>query len=176
MPGYAAGDEWSKGGNVELHVDPKDVEVIVDGIPTARSGRAVLSLPSGVHHIEVLKSGYRPWTLDLDVQQGIRYRLDQRLERLSKEEQARGADRPATIGGGELRLTIRPSDAIVDLDGRLLGMADLLRDSKALRDIPLGRHTLRITRPGYKTMEREIEVTAARPTEVSVDLEREPSP
>lgn len=170
---YGAADDWSRRGNVQLHVDPKDVEVIVDGIPSAKGGRAVLSLPAGKHQIEIVRRGYRPWRLDLDVQQGVRYRLEQDLERLPKEEQDSGADLPSSRRVGELRLDIRPADAILDLDGRLLGMADLLRGSAALRRIPLGRHQLRVSRPGYKTVDREIVVSPERPTEVSVELERE---
>ena len=172
-PGYSSADEWSKRGNVQLQVDPKDVEVMVDGIPSARSGRAVLNLPAGMHHVEITHPGYRPWVLDLDVQQGVRYRLEQHLERLSKEEQESGADRPTTRRVGELRLNVRPADTIIDLDGRLLGMADLLRGSEALRRLPLGRHTLRFSHLSYKTVEKEIDITADRPTEVSVDLQRE---
>src|SRR5207245_856113 len=111
--------------------------------------------------------GYRPWVLDLDVQQGVRYRLEQRLERLPKEEQGSGADRPGGRQAGGLSLDVRPADAIVELDGRTLGMVDLLRGSEALRRIPAGHHTLRISRPGYKTAEREIEVTPGRPARVN---------
>jgi hypothetical protein len=172
-PGYSSPEEWSKRGNVELHVDPKDVEVIVDGIPSAHSGRAVLNLPTGLHHFEIVHPGYRPWVVDLDIKQGVRYRLDQRLERLPKEEQESGADRPPSSRAGELRLKVQPTDTIVNMDGRLLGMVDLLRGSQALHRIPPGTHTLRFSHPGYKTVEKEIEVTPDHPTEVSVDLERE---
>src|SRR5258707_1994768 len=77
-PGYGSEDEWSKRGNVQLQVEPKDVEVIVDGIPSAKGGRAALDLPSGMHHIQLQRSGYRTWSVDLDVKQGVRYRLEQR--------------------------------------------------------------------------------------------------
>ncbi len=173
VPEYGSRDDWSDRQNIQLNVEPRDVEVIVDGIPTAKGGRAFLNLPSGPHHIAIIRSGYRPWVLDLDVKQGVRYRLEQRLERLSKEEQERGEDRPTADRFGELRLTVRPEDAIVHLDGRLLGIANLLRGSEALQRLPMGRHTLRFTRPGYKAVEREITVTADRPVEVTVDLERD---
>src|SRR5438034_472956 len=86
--------------------------------------------------------GYRTWAVDLDVKQGVRYRLEQRLERLPKgvkEDEDRSAGRTA----GELRLDVQPADAFVDLDGRFLGMASLLRGSAALHRIPIGHHTLR---------------------------------
>src|SRR5205823_5425373 len=113
QPGYySAGsrseDEWSKRGNVQLHVDPKDVEVIVDGIPTAKGGRAVLNLPTGMHHIEIERAGYQTWYTDLDVKQGIRYMLEQRLERLPKEERQADANHSRDRRTGELRLEVQP--------------------------------------------------------------------
>ncbi len=167
-----ARDDWSERGNVQLRVEPRDVEVIVDGIPSAKGGRAALDLPAGLHHVEIRRAGYRPWTLDLEVKQGVRYRLEQRLERLPKEEKEAGADRPASGRFGVLRLQAHPADALVDLDGRFLGSADLLQGSAALQRISRGRHRLRVRREGYKSIEREIEVTAGEPAAFKVDLER----
>jgi hypothetical protein len=170
---YGEEDHWSDRGNVQLQIDPKDVQVEVDGIPSTNSGRAALNLPTGKHEIVVTRRGYRPWSITLDVQQGVRYRLEQKLERLPKEEQGTGADQPPSGSRfGELRLNVQPSDAIVDLDGRLLGMADLLRGSEALRRLPPGHHTLRFTRAGYRPIEREIDITPDRPAEVKVTLEK----
>jgi hypothetical protein len=171
--GYRSEDGWPDRGNVALLVEPRDVEVIVDGIPSAKGGRAVLSLPTGPHHIEIRRSGYRTWALDLDVKQGVRYRLEQRLERVPKGEKEEDTDSSSVRTAGELRLDVQPSDAFVDLEGRFLGMASLLRDSAALRRIPIGHHTLRFRREGYRTVERAIDVTSDRPAEVRVELERE---
>jgi len=171
--GYGSEADWSKRGNVQLHVDPKDVEVIVDGIPSAKGGRAVLNLPTGLHHVEIQRSGYRPWSIDLDVKQGVRYLLEQRLERLPAEEQQQEeSSRSPTRPTGELRLDVEPSDAIVDMDGRFLGMANLLHDSATLRRLPAGRHKLRFSRPDYKSVEREVDVTPDQPAALSVRLER----
>jgi len=170
---YQDQDEGLKHGNIQLRVDPKDVEVIVDGIPTAQGGRTAFDLPTGVHRIEVIRPGYRPWVLDLDVQQGVRYQLEQRLERLPDEERSRGADRPISQQIGKLSLEVRPDDTIVAMDGRTLGMVSLLRGSQALQRIPAGPHTLRFSRPGYKTVEQQIGVPPGRTASVSLDLERE---
>ena len=70
-------------------------------------------------------------------------------------------------------LDVKPEGAIVDLDGRLLGLSSLLEGTQALRRIPVGRHTLRISMSGYRTAERDFEVTASRPTELKIALERE---
>jgi hypothetical protein len=165
-PDYLAPDEWSTSGNVQLQVQPAKVTVTVDGIPIASGGQSILSVPTGVHHFEIARPGYRPWILDLDVKQGVRYRLEPRLEPVPQDQMGPSGKLPPTGRTqarqvGELRLDIRPADASVELDGQLMGRVDLLQHSDALRQVPVGHHRVRFSRPGYKTTEREIEITAA---------------
>src|SRR5262249_38279492 len=126
------------------------------------------------HHIEIQRSGYRTWSIDLDIKQGVRYLLEQRLERLPKEERQPGESSRSRAGRtGELRLDVEPPDTSVDMDGRFIGMADLLRDSATLRRLPAGRHRLRLRRPGYRSVERVIDVVPDQPAALSIRLERE---
>jgi hypothetical protein len=110
--------------------------------------------------------------MDLDVKPGVRYRMEQRLERLPKavkEEEHRSAGRTT----GELRLDVAPADAFVDLDGRSLRMASPRRSSAALHHLPIGHHTRRFRREVYRTAESEVDVTINRPAGLRVQLERE---
>jgi hypothetical protein len=68
---------------------------------------------------------------------------------------------------GSLRLTVRPTDASVYVDGAFRGTGRL----RTLRLTP-GRHRIEIVRPGYRTIEREVEVERGREAELSVDLDR----
>jgi hypothetical protein len=158
-------------GNVVLDIFPRDVEVRINDVLTSRSGIAGLNLPSGNYQLEVSRPGYVTWTTDLVVRQGIRYLIEYHLERLpgSRED----APRPAPRLAGELVLDVTPDDAIVNLNGRLLGVVNLLRDGVALRTIPVGRHTVEIRRPGYRPVEREVELGALEPLRLQVALERE---
>lgn len=69
---------------------------------------------------------------------------------------------------GYLRLDVRPGDATVYVDGEFRGSA---RQADRL-DLPPGRHRLEVVRPGYRTVEREIEVRPGRNEAVAIDLER----
>lgn len=69
---------------------------------------------------------------------------------------------------GYLRLDVRPGDATVYVDGEFRGSA---RQADRL-DLAPGRHRLEVVRPGYRTVEREIEVRPGRNEAVVVDLER----
>jgi hypothetical protein len=54
------------------------------------------------------------------------------------------------------------------VDGAFRGSA---REASELRLAP-GRHRIEIVRPGYRTVEREVEVVPNTPTDLAVELER----
>jgi len=88
--------------------------------------------------------------------------------RRDREENAQGEDDRENADAGTLRLDLRPSDASVYVDGEFRGSG---RRVESLRLAP-GRHRLEVVRPGYRTVEREIEVRAGESSRVEIDLER----
>jgi len=68
---------------------------------------------------------------------------------------------------GTLRLVVRPVDASVYVDGAFRGTGRL----RSLSLVP-GRHRIEIVRPGYRTVEREVDVQPGRRVEAEFDLER----
>jgi hypothetical protein len=76
---------------------------------------------------------------------------------------------PGTEPGelGTVRLNVRPSDASIYVDGAFRGTARL----RTLR-LPAGRHRIEVVRPGYATIEREVDVEPGREVDVSFELER----
>ncbi len=77
-----------------------------------------------------------------------------------ESDEARG---PAT-----LRLNVTPPDASVYVDGAFRGTA---REVATIQLAP-GRHKLEVVRPGYRTVEREVEVAADDPGDVTIELEK----
>jgi hypothetical protein len=169
---YGSGNERfpdGRQGNVQLRIEPRDVQVFVDGVLSARDGRATLSLPTGRWRLEFVKPGYRTETVDVEVTQGVSVRVERRLERLSGEEPA--AVREPVLGEtGELSVDVRPDDAIVYLDGRAIGLASDIRNSAALRRLPAGRHRIEVRRPGYATLREEVVVSPVQPAVVRAEL------
>jgi hypothetical protein len=69
------------GGNIDIRVSPKNAEILVNGVRYGEKGRARLNLPSGLWKIELRAPGYAPQTVDLNVDQGIRYSIERKLEK-----------------------------------------------------------------------------------------------
>jgi hypothetical protein len=69
---------------------------------------------------------------------------------------------------GELRLLVRPDDAVVYVDGEFRGVA---RRLVSVRLAP-GRHRVEVTRPGFRTAERDVDVQPDRPTSLQIELGR----
>jgi hypothetical protein len=70
--------------------------------------------------------------------------------------------------GGELRLRVRPEDATVYVDGEFRGTGRELR-SLAL---PAGRHRIELARPGFRTLEKDVEVEQGHSLSLELDMER----
>ena len=108
---------------------------------------------------------------DEDRRRDDRYRDDR--YRRDDDERYRGDedDRRDFRGSGDtgsLRLSVSPRDASVYVDGEFRGSG---RDSSSLRLRP-GRHRIEVVRPGFRTIEREIEVERGGNTTVEFELER----
>ncbi len=70
-------------------------------------------------------------------------------------------------GRGELRLDVQPADASVYVDGEFYGKASQV----ARLELPAGRHRVEVVRPGYKTVEKEVDIDRD-PALITVRLDR----
>ena len=68
--------------------------------------------------------------------------------------------------GGELRLDVRPGDAVVYVDGEFRGPGRRVRRL----ELPPGRHSIEVVRPGFRTFERTVDVERDRPVDLDVEL------
>jgi len=96
-------------------------------------------------------------------------RDDRRYDgRRDRDENGQVEDERDDAEAGTLRLDLKPSDASVYVDGEFRGSG---RRVETLRLAP-GRHRLEVVRPGYRTVEREIEVRAGENSRVEIELGR----
>ena len=186
-------------GAVRVLVDPSEARVYVDGYYAGTVDDfdglfQRLNVSSGRHEIALKLEGYKTHRVKLyvapdstlklhyELEKGVgesfedlskdapesEARRDEEQERRWAENEARAEKDELTAMGGRLELSIRPEDASVYVDGAFRGSA---REASTLRLAP-GRHRIEVVRPGYKTLEKEVDVAPGQTTEVKVELER----
>jgi hypothetical protein len=157
-----------------------EISLKLDGY---RSHKFRVYVPAGetlkLHHVMERGTGEDP---DEVIGEPDRYRRDDdrdREDRNSGREEPRyegqrdrhdeqGEDDRDDAEAGTLRLDLKPADASVYVDGEFRGSG---RRVENLRLAP-GRHRIEVVRPGYRTVEREIEVRPGDDNRVQIELER----
>ena len=65
-------------------------------------------------------------------------------------------------------MSVRPADASVYVDGAFRGSGREV----SLRSLPPGRHRIEVVRPGFSTVERDVEVTAGGTADLTIELDK----
>ncbi|MGH2687656.1 MAG: PEGA domain-containing protein, partial [Actinomycetota bacterium] len=170
VDGYYAGvvDDFD-GIFQRLHVSPGRHEIALK-LEGYRSYRVKLYAPVG-HTIKIRRDLVKGTGEDTEEMPGDRAEAyDERRPAATEDEDDDPAEAPAgrSADQGTLRLSIRPEDASVYVDGEFRGTA---RQARTVALAP-GRHRVEVVRPGYRTFDRDVEVRAGRTADVDVELER----
>ena len=184
-------------GSVRLLVDPPETRDYVDGyyagvVDDFDGVFQRLHISPGRHEIALKLEGYRAHRVKLYVPVGHTLKIRHDMVRGSGEDAAEdlggGPDREAyerrsesgedrddedtedveAADAGTLRLSVRPDDASIYVDGEFRGTP---RQARNIRLTP-GRHRIEVVRPGFRTFEREVELRPGRTVELEVELER----
>lgn len=203
-PGSFGGSAYHYAGeeaSVRVLVDPSEARVYVDGYYTGTVDDfdglfQRLRLSPGRHEITLKLEGYKTHRvrvyltpshtlkLSYEMQRGqgetfedLARDVPEREVRREREPAPReeedvtlGEGRSGASAVGRLRLDVEPEDASVYVDGAFRGTG---REATSLSLAP-GRHRVEVVRPGYRTDERDVEITLDEPTEISVRLVRMP--
>ncbi len=91
---------------------------------------------------------------------------------VGEEDRAQAEQLLAAVQGfvSEVVLDVNPDAASVEVDGQSIGTTPL-REALAL---DFGHRTMRISKPGYRTEERKLELDGGKPVKVAVTLTPEP--
>lgn len=159
-----------------------------------------LNLAPGRHDISLRLEGYRTHNVKLYVPSGGTIKLHHRMTRGTGEEDAGVVGRPEDQARYEeradpdegrdeeyeddrddrdlrsdqagqralVRLDVRPGDASVYVDGAFRGTG---RELRQLR-LTAGRHRIEVVRPGYRTVERDVDVRGGQTLDLDIDLDR----
>jgi hypothetical protein len=187
-------------GSLRILVDPNKTRVYVDGYYAGIADDfdglfQRLNVAPGRHEITLRLEGFRTQRFRVYVPYDHTIKIHHRMVPGEGEEAAeeilgepggyvaderRGGYEPGDRRGGyepddrmtgdagQLRLDIRPSDASIYVDGEFRGTA---RDHDRIT-LPPGRHRVEVVRPGFRTVERDVEVRPGRTSELEVELIR----
>jgi hypothetical protein len=186
------GNYYSAASEVRLQVKPDQARVFVDGyyagiVDDFDGLFQRLRLPPGRHELTLKFTGFKTHRILMYAAVGrtlkIRYEMIPGTGQDEPDELAptRPVPEPGEgpIGvpgkraerhpeGGEIRLSVRPEDASVYLDGAFRGSGRELHSV----ELAAGRHRIEVVRPGFRTYEREVEVEPDRELDVTVELQR----
>ena len=185
-------------GSVRILVNPSEARVYVDGYYAGTvddfdglfqrlnvaPGRHEISLKLEGHKTHRMKV-YVPFegTLKLhytmekgagETVEDLAVNIPEReLERERERERAQSVQlqegrRDEAPAPATLRLNVKPPDASIYIDGTFRGTA---REAASVL-LPPGRHKIEIVRPGYRTVEHEVETAVGEPTDLTIELER----
>jgi PEGA domain-containing protein len=198
---YGYGYGYRETGSLRVQVEPEKTRVYVDGYYAGIADDfdglfQRLHLATGRHDITLKLEGYRThrFRVYVPVDHTVKLHYDMvkgqgddteevvgspdvagrpagyaRFEEDDRDA-PRDGDDPAYRRGddGVLRLDIRPGDASIYVDGGFRGTA---RDLDRLR-LAAGRHRVEMVRPGYRTVERDVEIRSGETTDLRVELDR----
>jgi hypothetical protein len=71
-----------------------------------------------------------------------------------------------------LKITVEPSDAVVYIDDRFVGSADEVTSMDRGIVVAPGKHTVTVSRPGYRDKSRDVTVDAGKMENVEISLAR----
>ena len=147
-----------------VHSVPAGAIVSVDGVAHGTTPVVVRGLEFGTRHVVISHGGYRA------VERRVTLTPD-RPSRALEVELVRATRAPAprtaaVVTTGSLVIDSRPSGAAVTVDGRPAGTTPVTMSAVAP-----GRHTVRIERPGYRTVTTTVDVKAGERARVAARLE-----
>lgn len=145
-----------KMGSIVVSADVPGVEVYVDG-QKCEGVPCVMNLPEGPHQVEVRSGTLQPFRQQVTIVAGQQARV---MANLASQIPQTGAIRVHTPG---------VKGAEVYVDGELKGKAP-----GEFSGIRPGTHALEVRAPGYKPVEREIQIRAGDTSYVKIELEKLP--
>ena len=136
-------------GTVEVADAPPGAEVLVDSATTpACTAPCRVTVAAGRHVLHVTRDGFVPIETTVDVTPREVVTVHARLS-------------PRT---GSVVVRADQRDARVEVDGRTVGFAP------TVATVPVGKHQVRVSLPGHRTIAREVEVRANEESQLDLVL------
>lgn len=132
-----------------------------------KGDKKVLLLP-GEHEISVRQNGYQDFNQRVTIRPGEKLVIPVSMQK--------GATGAMPTAWSIVKIDVVPSRAAVFLDGRFVGHVGEFQGMGRSLQIAPGNHRIKITLPGYKTFETEINPLAKQKVEVKTQLVKTDNP
>ena len=139
-----------KAGELEVKSEPSGAKVYVDGKQVGETPLVLSDIKMGRHLVRVTKEGYDSYEV---------------LEQIATGRKKVIANLKKAVREGELMVLTEPSGAAVYLNGRHVGTSPY--EGKGLSS---GKYTVRVTKEGYETWQKDVVVEAGKKAEVLAKL------
>jgi hypothetical protein len=147
-------------GSLNLGVMPPGAILTLDGKQIGPVKDFLQKLPAGSHVIEISAKGYEPAKQTIAIFAGETLRFPLQLARIQT---------PPT--NGILMLDVAPPEAVLTLDGKLIGPANGFN-----QELSAGTHVLEVSADGYGETKQTVTIVAGETLPVSLRLALVPSP
>ncbi|NYT20374.1 MAG: PEGA domain-containing protein [Methanomicrobiales archaeon] len=135
-----SGDAGIPGGSGTLYVasKPSGATILINGTDYGTTDRFVKDVPAGVQNLTLVKEGYQPETVLVDVPAGG-------LKVLAPITLTKSGDAGIPGGTGTLYVATSPSGATILINGTDYGTT-----SRFVKDVPAGVQNLMLVKEGYQ--------------------------
>ena len=151
-------DEYQNAkGAISLSSTPSSATIYLDGNYKGTTPRTIKDISPGSHTLKITKIGYEDWTKDVEVTAGKTTNIPVNLVALP-----------------DIKLTNISPGAQVYLDGEFKGSieGDKEKNTFTLKQVPFGKHQIKVTKSGYQAFTKDIVVTSSTPLSLPVTLKK----
>ena len=197
-----AGFAVPNAGALDINTKPKKASVYLDGELIGRVGAfdgfpRYLWLREGSYRLAIFMEGHVTLERNISVRPGVVIKIDEDLvpgqavqpqppapapaaartapagESWRVENRGQPIDQDQRTTPARLTVEVQPADAVVYLDGRLLGSGAQLANLHSPLIIDPGTHRLEVTRPGYEAAVRAFSATKGEDVSLRVELRQQ---
>ncbi len=161
-----SGEAGTGTGTLYISSIPSGAVIMIDGVESGQTNRYVRNLASGIHTITLTKPGYLPQTKQVSVNTGGVEWVTFTLKKGGDAEPGTGDGTTTLTGTGTLNIKSVPKGAVITIDGVESGQTNTL-----LSKVAAGPHNVTVSKDGYQTMTKQVDVKLGGRNSVSFTLQ-----
>ncbi len=161
-----SGEAGTGTGTLYISSIPSGAVIMIDGVESGQTNLYVRNLASGIHTITLTKPGYLPQTKQVSVNTGGVEWVTFTFKKGGDAEPGTGDGTTTLTGTGTLNVKSVPKGAVITIDGVESGQTNTL-----LSKVAAGPHNVTVSKEGYQTMTKQVDVKLGGRNSVSFTLQ-----